>query len=312
MAEAAEPDDPAATPPMEAHAGAPRAVEVVAIFGPTASGKSAVAEAVADRLGTDVVSADAMQVYRGLEILTNQPERPTRLVGICSLRRDEHRSLRRARARRARPSRRRRGTPWSPAGPASTSVPLDLDVPPPVAPGSGADREVDDDRRPRAACRPRSRRGRGRPPERPQAARPRARARGGRHVARRRSRPALAGRPGARRWSRVSTSRRTCSSGASASGRRRCSPAASSTRCGQRSRVPSRVPPRRRSGSPRSPSSDALEPLVVRTRRYAAYQRKWMRRIPDLVRFDGDRPPDEVAEEIVARVRGGHPSGRPP
>ena len=61
MAEAAEPDDPAATP-MEAHAGAPRAVEVVAIFGPTASGKSAVAEAVADRLGTEVVSADAMQV----------------------------------------------------------------------------------------------------------------------------------------------------------------------------------------------------------------------------------------------------------
>ena len=54
---------------------------------------------------------------------------------------------------------------------------------------------------------------------------------------------------------------------------------------------------------------DALEPLVVRTRRYAAYQRKWMRRIPDLVRFDGDRSPDEVAEEIVARVRGGHPSG---
>ena len=57
---------------------------------------------------------------------------------------------------------------------------------------------------------------------------------------------------------------------------------------------------------------DALEPLVVRTRRYAAYQRKWMRRIPDLVRFDGDRSPDEVAEEIVARVRGGHPSGPGP
>ena len=57
-------------------------VEVIAIFGPTASGKSAVAEAVAGRLGTDVVSADALQVYRGLEILTNQPARPTRLVGI--------------------------------------------------------------------------------------------------------------------------------------------------------------------------------------------------------------------------------------
>lgn len=59
--------------------------EVVAIFGPTASGKSAVASYVAERLETDVVSADALQVYRGLEILTNQPQEPTRLVGIRGL-----------------------------------------------------------------------------------------------------------------------------------------------------------------------------------------------------------------------------------
>lgn len=57
-------------------------VAVVAVFGPTASGKTAVAEAVADRLGTEIVSCDALQVYRGLPILTNQPSRPTRLVGI--------------------------------------------------------------------------------------------------------------------------------------------------------------------------------------------------------------------------------------
>ena len=66
-------------------------IEVVAVFGPTASGKSAVAEAVAERLGTDVVSADAMQVYRGLPILANHPSRPTRLVGIRGL--DEEMSL---------------------------------------------------------------------------------------------------------------------------------------------------------------------------------------------------------------------------
>ena len=59
--------------------------EVVAIFGPTASGKTEVAEAVADSLGTDVVSADSMQVYRGLPVLTNQPERETRLVGVWPL-----------------------------------------------------------------------------------------------------------------------------------------------------------------------------------------------------------------------------------
>ena len=57
-------------------------VEVVAIFGPTASGKSAVAEAVAAELATEVVSVDALQVYRSLPILTNQPAIPTRLVGI--------------------------------------------------------------------------------------------------------------------------------------------------------------------------------------------------------------------------------------
>ncbi len=61
------------------------AYEVIAIFGPTAAGKSAVARCVADSLGTDVVSADALQVYRGLEILTNQPTEPTRLVGIRDL-----------------------------------------------------------------------------------------------------------------------------------------------------------------------------------------------------------------------------------
>ena len=46
---------------------------VVALFGPTASGKSAVAVALAERIGGEVVSADAMQCYRGLPILTNQP-----------------------------------------------------------------------------------------------------------------------------------------------------------------------------------------------------------------------------------------------
>ena len=56
---------------------------VIAIFGPTASGKSAVAEAVAARLNGELVSADAMQVYRDLPILTNQS--PARLVGIWPL-----------------------------------------------------------------------------------------------------------------------------------------------------------------------------------------------------------------------------------
>jgi tRNA dimethylallyltransferase len=59
--------------------------EVVAVFGPTASGKSAVSEILAAGLGTEVVSADALQVYRGLPILTNQPTTTTRLVAIREL-----------------------------------------------------------------------------------------------------------------------------------------------------------------------------------------------------------------------------------
>jgi len=42
---------------------------VLAIFGPTASGKSAVAEALADRIPARVISADSAQLYRGLSIL---------------------------------------------------------------------------------------------------------------------------------------------------------------------------------------------------------------------------------------------------
>lgn len=43
---------------------------VLAITGPTAVGKSAVADELATRLGTHVISADAMQVYRGMDIGT--------------------------------------------------------------------------------------------------------------------------------------------------------------------------------------------------------------------------------------------------
>ena len=43
---------------------------VLAIVGPTASGKSALAELLACTLHSSVVSVDAMQVYRGMDIGT--------------------------------------------------------------------------------------------------------------------------------------------------------------------------------------------------------------------------------------------------
>ena len=51
---------------------------VVAIYGPTASGKSATAVALAHQIGGEIVSADSMQVYRGLEHITNQPSEAER------------------------------------------------------------------------------------------------------------------------------------------------------------------------------------------------------------------------------------------
>jgi len=57
-------------------------MSVLAVFGPTASGKTAVAEALARRVRAEIVSADSAQVYRGLPLLTNQGA--GRLVGIWS------------------------------------------------------------------------------------------------------------------------------------------------------------------------------------------------------------------------------------
>jgi tRNA dimethylallyltransferase len=53
------------------------------ILGQTASGKHAAAEAVADRLGAQLISIDSMKVYRGMDIGTAKPGRPYRLIDIC-------------------------------------------------------------------------------------------------------------------------------------------------------------------------------------------------------------------------------------
>ena len=60
------------------------------------------------------------------------------------------------------------------------------------------------------------------------------------------------------------------------------------------------------------PRDAAIDALITRTRRYAAYQRKWMRRIPGLVSLGADRPAGDVADEIleVARARQRVPARR--
>ncbi len=51
---------------------------IVAIVGPTASGKSALALRAARALGGEIVSADSRQVYRGLDVGTAKPTRAER------------------------------------------------------------------------------------------------------------------------------------------------------------------------------------------------------------------------------------------
>jgi tRNA dimethylallyltransferase len=61
---------------------APPRKSVLALFGPTASGKTAVAKILRERLGAEVVSADSAALYEGLSVLTAAPDYPAALVGI--------------------------------------------------------------------------------------------------------------------------------------------------------------------------------------------------------------------------------------
>jgi tRNA dimethylallyltransferase len=301
----------------------PSAPSVVAIFGPTASGKTAVAEAVAERVGGGVVSADSMQAYRGLPILTAKPERPTRLVGIWPLSHEgsvaEYAEL----AHAAIDELLSRGLTPVVAGGTGLylrAALVDLELPP--APSSemrvryerlydrlGADRAyaVLVERDPEAAAR--------------------IHANDRRRVVRALELAELGAslRPADDRlWTdemrhptvvfgldvprdvlnvRIAErARRMFDAGVVEEARAALAGEVSSTAAhalGLRD-VAER------------PRDEALETLVTRTRRYAAYQRKWMRRIPGLVSVSADRPPDEVADEIVqvASARQRLPAGR--
>ena len=70
------------------------------IVGPTATGKSELAADVAHEIGAEIVSADAFQIYRGLDRLTAKPVSPTlakaphHLIGHrAAYRRNERRKI---------------------------------------------------------------------------------------------------------------------------------------------------------------------------------------------------------------------------
>jgi tRNA dimethylallyltransferase len=287
---------------------------VIAIFGPTASGKTAVAESVAERIPAELVSADAMQVYRGLPILTNQPARPTRLVSIWELDHEasvgEYQPLAHAAIDELLAAGR---TPIVVGG---TGLYLraalsELELPPPPSPGARARFERLYDRlgaeHAHAALMERDPAAAGRvhPNDRRRVVRALELAEEGsslvpgrdmlwtedtRHpsvvfgleVARNELERRIEGR-----------TRAMFERGAAEEARRALTEPISATA-------------RKVLGLEEAaelPHDEAIEAIAQRTRRYAAYQRKWMRRIPGLVSVAGDRPPDTIADEIVEMAR---------
>jgi tRNA dimethylallyltransferase len=292
--------------------------DVLAIFGPTGSGKSAVAEALAERIPAEIVSADSMQLYRGLPILTNQS--PARLVGIWPLDHEasvaEYQTLAHAAIDEILAAGR---TPIVAGG---TGLYLraalaDLSLPPAPEPGERERWEqLYDAEGPEAAHARLAELD----PEAAAAVHPNDRRRIVRSLE-------LAGRDRERDrlWTdetrhptivfgldvpkdelgrRIEARTRAMfEAGVRAEAERALTAGVSSTAAYAHGLADIAEHP---------DDEAAIAALVARTKRYAAYQRKWTRRIPGLVSLPADRPPGEVADDIleVARARQRLPAGR--
>jgi tRNA dimethylallyltransferase len=291
-------------------------MSVIAIFGPTASGKTAVAEALAERTPAELVSADSMQVYRGLPTLTNQPRGPTRLVGVWPLDHEgsvaefaglAHRAIDEALAGGRTP------IVVGGTGLYLRAALADLAVPPPAPPGVrerlealyarvGAERAhallAERDPAAAEAIHPNDRRRVVRALElaetgaslRPESAK---------LWSGELRRPTLVvgldvPRGELARRISVRTNAMLAAGAAEEARRATTGPLSATARHAIGLRELTELP-----------ADDAAAAIELRTRRYAAYQRKWMRRIPGLVSLRADRPPGEIADEIleVARAR---------
>jgi tRNA dimethylallyltransferase len=287
---------------------------VLAIFGPTASGKTDVAEAIADRVPAELVSADSMQVYRGLPILSNQSRRPARLVGIWPLSREasvaEYQRLAHAAIDQALEAGR------LPVVVGGTGLYLraalsELELPPAPAEGARERWERFYDKVGAEAAHERLAEA---DPEAAAAIHPNDRRRVVRALELAEAGHSLA--PTADRLWSDDTRHPTLIVGLDVP------PEELERRIEERTRrmfeqgVEEEV--REALAEPISqtarvmhgvrevaelPRDEAIEALVVRTRRYAAYQRKWMRRIPGLVTVRADRPAGEVADDILELAR---------
>jgi tRNA dimethylallyltransferase len=285
--------------------------KVVAIFGPTASGKTAVAEEVANLIPAELISADAMQVYRGLPILTNQPRRPTRLVAVWPLDHDasvaEYQALAHAAIDDALAAGR---TPVVVGGTGLYLRAALADIAFPPAPDPGAREHFE-----RLYDRLGAERSYALLAEQDPAAAARVHANDRRRVVRalelKDAGESLAPEED-RLWAdemrhptvvfglelprevlaaRIAERTRAMfEQGAADEGRRALS--------GPISPTARHIMGLRELGE--LPRDEAIVALEQRTRRYAAYQRKWMRRIPGLISLDGTRPPKQTAADVAA------------
>lgn len=283
--------------------------EVLALFGPTASGKTAVAEVLADRLGTEVVSADALQVYRGLPILTNQPARSTRLVAIRDLDEEmsvgEYAALAHAAIDELVAG---RGVAVVTGGTGLylRAALVDLAVPPAPRPGARERWETVYDTGPQAAHGQLAELD----PQAAAAVHPNDRRRVVRALELAEEGASLVSESD-RLWSQE-VRRPTLVVGLELAKERLEERIRERTGAMLARGVADEVQRALGDGLSRT-AAQALglrelveldpeaagEAIVSRTRRYAAYQQKWMRRIPGIVMIDADRPPEELADAIL-------------
>ncbi|HEY3550106.1 MAG TPA: tRNA (adenosine(37)-N6)-dimethylallyltransferase MiaA [Gaiellaceae bacterium] len=287
---------------------------VIGLFGPTASGKSDVAAAVAKLISAEVVSADAMQVYDGLPILTNRSPHRERLVGIWPLSHvasvGEYAPLAHAAIDQLLAAGR---TPLVVGGTGLyfRAALAELELPPAPAPGARERWEGFYDDAGSAAAhmrlgeldRPAAERIH--PNDRRRVVRALELAEAGQSLVPRRE--ALFGGawrhptlvvgldvPKSELDRRIAArTRRMFEVGVEAEVRKalRDEPSATARKIIGLEEVAT------------LPRDEAVEALVMRTRRYAAYQRKWLPRLEGLAMVAADRPPEETAAEIVALAR---------
>jgi tRNA dimethylallyltransferase len=287
---------------------------VVAIFGPTASGKTRVAEELTTRFPAELVSADSMQVYRGLPILTNQPSSETKLVGIWEL--DHEASVAEYQRLAHTVIDEALAAGKMPIVAGGTGLYLraavsDLELPPPPEPTRrrhwqllydrvGGDRAhlLLAERDPAAAgsVHPNDRRRVVRALELTDVGRSLKPPADGLWAADTRHPTLLVGLEVPRQELLRRIEQRT----------RAMFEAGVEDEVARALERPISATARKAMGLEdigRLGRAGAIEALNLRTRRYAAYQRKWMRRVPDLVTVAADRPPGAVADEIVEVVR---------